>query len=123
MVDLDAVGVDGPPGRGRQFDVVVLSQCQGDVTGALDETGVLLVRGEGAARAAGVSEPVVVPVLPLGDEPFVQKLLDLQHRPQGLVLEVPSAMLGRAAQVAGKELAEQRGHRFERSLDVGLLRR
>ncbi|MFG2525612.1 hypothetical protein [Streptomyces sp. NPDC048527] len=66
VVELDAVGVDGPPGRGQQFDVVVPGERERDVAGVLDEAGVLLVRRESPAGTAGVPQSVMAPVLPLG---------------------------------------------------------
>ncbi|GAA5059222.1 hypothetical protein GCM10023336_34810 [Streptomyces similanensis] len=36
VVDPDAVGVDGPPGRGQKFDVVLAAERDRDVAADLD---------------------------------------------------------------------------------------
>lgn len=77
--DLDAVGVDGPPGRGEQLDVVIGRQGQRHIAGGLGQGGVLLVGGEGPARVQRVTEPVVGPVLPFRDEPLVEQVLQLRQ--------------------------------------------
>jgi hypothetical protein len=64
VADLDSVGVDGPPDRGQQLDIVGGAERDRDVPGCLDQGRVLLVRGERPLRAKRVPEPVVLPVLP-----------------------------------------------------------
>ena len=64
MTDLDAVGVDGPPDRGQQLDVVPGAERDRDVSGRLQQCRVLLVRGERPLRVQRVPQPVVLPVLP-----------------------------------------------------------
>ena len=65
VADLDAVGVDGPPGRGQQLDIVPGRQRDRDISGRLDQGRVLLVRRERPPRRGRVAQPVVRPVLPL----------------------------------------------------------
>ena len=64
MADLDAVGVDGPPDRGQQLDVVIRAERDRDVSGCLDQGRVLLVGGERPLRTQRVPQAVVLPVLP-----------------------------------------------------------
>src|SRR5260370_7416886 len=56
-----------------------------------------------------------------GEEPLIEKLLELGHGPQRLVLDVPAAAVRAAPGIAGRELAEQRAHRPEVALDMALL--
>ncbi len=70
-----------------------------------------------------VAQPVVGAVLPLGDDPLIQQFLQFQKGPQPSVIQVPAAVLGAAAGVAGDELGEQAGHRAEHFPDVALLER
>jgi hypothetical protein len=76
VVELDAIGVDRPPGSWQQFDVVLGGECHRDIPGHLDQGGVLLVGGERPARDGRVTEPVVGPLLPAGDDPFIQQFLE-----------------------------------------------
>ena len=85
VADLDAVGVDGPPDRGQQLDVVLGAERDRHVPGRLDQRGVLLVRGERPLRVQRVPQPVVGPVLPDRYEPFVEKVLHLHEGPQRLL--------------------------------------
>ena len=119
VADLDPVGVDGPPDRGQQLDVVPGAERDRDVPGGLDQRGVLLVRGERPLRVQRVPEPVVRPVLPDRDEPFVEKVLQLAS---GTTAAAPPRLRprrsGAAARIAGGELAEQRADRAENILSM-----
>lgn len=76
VVDPDAVGVDGPPGRGQEFDVVLAAERDRDVAAGLDQDGVLLVGGEQASWVVGITQPLVRPVLPLRDDPLIEQVLE-----------------------------------------------
>jgi hypothetical protein len=64
VADLDAVGVDGPPGRGEQLDMVLGAERDRNVPGRLDQRRVLLVRGERPLRAQRIPQSFMRPVLP-----------------------------------------------------------
>ncbi len=79
VADLDAVGVDLPPGRRQQLDVVAGGQRDRDVSRGLDQGGIHLVRGQFPAGHQRVEQPGVRPGLPRRDEPFVQKILKFRY--------------------------------------------
>jgi hypothetical protein len=81
VADLDAVGVDRPPGRRQQLDVVTGGQRDRDVTCCLHQGGIHLVRGQLSAGHQRVAQSGVWPVLPGRDEPFVQEVLKFHDRP------------------------------------------
>ena len=113
MADLDPVGVDGPPARGQQLDIVIGTGRDRHVSRGLDQGRVLLIRGEHPSRVRGVTQPVVRPVLPAGDQPLIQQFLQLQHRPQRLAVDAAAAPVRIRPQIARHELAEQLPQRRE----------
>ena len=62
------------------------------------------------------------PVQPERDQPLIEQFLQLGHRPQRLVLDMTAAPVRAAPGIAGRELAEQRGHRPEVPFDAAFLR-
>lgn len=79
VVDPDAVGVDGPPGRGQEFDVVLAAERDRDIAAGLDQGGVLLIGGKQAPRMVGITQALVRAVLPLRDDPLVQQVLEFRQ--------------------------------------------
>ena len=64
QADLDAVGVDHPPGGREQLDVILRAERDRDIAGHVDQGGVPLVGGQRAARGQRVAQPVMRAVLP-----------------------------------------------------------
>ncbi|MFZ0118617.1 MAG: hypothetical protein WBR33_09665 [Pseudonocardiaceae bacterium] len=116
VADLDAVGVDDPPGRRQQLDVIVGAQWDGNVTGDLDQRRVLLIRCQCLARGQRVAKPVVGPVLPVRHDPLVEQVLQLGDRPDRVLVGVVAASIHAATDVAGDVLGEQGGDRAEGAL-------
>ena len=77
--DLDAVGVDHPPGDRQQLEVVPGGQRRRHVAGDLEQRGVLLVRCQRRARSQRVPQPVMRAVLPVRDDPFIEQVLQFDQ--------------------------------------------
>src|SRR5271165_631329 len=64
VADLDAVGVDRPPGHRQKLDVTGGRRRDRHIAGGLGQRGVLLAGGQRPPRYQRVAQPVMRPVLP-----------------------------------------------------------
>lgn len=120
VVEADAVVVDGHPLDGHELDVVVRAQRHRDIAGDSHERAPHLVRRQGELRCQRMAQRRVRAVLPVGDQPLIQQVLNVRKRPARLVLNARAAPGDIRAAVAGHVLGEPVPDGAERPLDMAL---